>query len=372
MMSGAIKVAVIGSTGRGNYGHGIDTVWKDVPATTLVAVADDHPAGLAEARQRLSAPQGYADYRDMLAKERPHIVGIGPRWIDRHEEMALACAEHGCHLFVEKPFVRTPAEADAVIRACESRHLKLALAHQSRYSPVNHRVRQLLRDGVIGDLLEIRGRGKEDARGGGEDLWVLGSHVLDLMQFFAGPATRCWATVTQEGRPIDGKSVVDGNEGLGPLAGDAIHARFAFANGVLGDFSTVRNRAGRPSRFGLQLFGSKGVIDIVFGYQEAAWLLPDPGWSAGRNQVGWKPISSAGIGVAEPLPDRGIAAGNVRAVEDLLDAIARDRQPVCSMYDGRATTEMILAVYSSAVANGPVELPLVDRQHPLATLLAGR
>ena len=75
--------------------------------------------------------------------------------------------------------------------------------------------------GLIGDIFELRGRGKEDAnRGGGEDLWVLGSHVLDLMRFFGGDPTTCYATVLNKGHPATKADVVAGNEGIGPLTGD--------------------------------------------------------------------------------------------------------------------------------------------------------
>ena len=46
--------------------------------------------------------------------------------------------------------------------------------------------RDLIEAGRIGQVLEIRARVKEDQRGGGEDLWVLGSHVLDLMADICG------------------------------------------------------------------------------------------------------------------------------------------------------------------------------------------
>ena len=44
-----LRVGVIGHTGRGNYGHGLDTVWLKVPETEIVAVADPHENGLANA-----------------------------------------------------------------------------------------------------------------------------------------------------------------------------------------------------------------------------------------------------------------------------------------------------------------------------------
>ena len=48
-MANEYRVGVIGSTGRGNYGHGLDTVWREFPKTKVVAVADDNRDGLAKA-----------------------------------------------------------------------------------------------------------------------------------------------------------------------------------------------------------------------------------------------------------------------------------------------------------------------------------
>ena len=67
-MANEYRVGVIGSTGRGNYGHGLDTVWREFPKAKVVAVADDNRDGLAKAVKRLGNPKGYADYRQMLEK----------------------------------------------------------------------------------------------------------------------------------------------------------------------------------------------------------------------------------------------------------------------------------------------------------------
>ena len=48
-----LRVAVIGHTGRGNYGHGLDTMWREVPGTQVVAVADADAKGLADAQKRV-------------------------------------------------------------------------------------------------------------------------------------------------------------------------------------------------------------------------------------------------------------------------------------------------------------------------------
>ena len=185
-MSEKYRVAVIGRTNRGNYGHGLDTVWLAMDQAELVAVADEDKQGLQEAKTRLGVKAGYSDYREMLRQERPQIVSVAPRWLDCHHDMVLACAEYGASIFLEKPMCRTLAEADAMVQACERSHVKLAIAHQTRYSPKIQVIKDLIAEGRLGRVLEFCGRGKEDRRGGGEDLWVLGTHIFDLMRIFGG------------------------------------------------------------------------------------------------------------------------------------------------------------------------------------------
>ncbi|HRX54352.1 MAG TPA: Gfo/Idh/MocA family oxidoreductase, partial [Verrucomicrobiales bacterium] len=86
---GPLRVAVIGHTGRGNYGHGIDTVWLHLPETKIVAVSDPDEKGRADALKRLQTTEGYADYRGMLEKVRPDLVAVCPRHVDQHRDMVL-------------------------------------------------------------------------------------------------------------------------------------------------------------------------------------------------------------------------------------------------------------------------------------------
>lgn len=366
-MPAKYRVAVIGHTGRGNYGHGVDTVWLQLPQCEIVGVADADQQGLADAVKRLSAPKGFADYRQMLDEAKPDIVAIGPRWLDQHHEMVLAAAERGMHIYMEKPMCRTLEEADEMAAACEKHDVKLAVAHQTRYSPKLHVISDMILDGRIGKVLELRGRGKEDRRGGGEDLWVLGSHVMNLMHHFGGEPNWCMADVLQDGKAVTKEHVADGPEGIGPLAGDSLTAMYGMDDGVTGYFASTRNM-GVASRFGLQIFGSEGVIEILSGYLPAVNYLPDPTWSPGRSGAKWILVSSAGPGQPEPLPDGGLNAGNLLACQDLLAAIEEDRQPECSVYEGRTTVEMIAAVFESHRLGKAVEMPLKNRKNPLTML----
>ncbi len=362
------KVAVIGRTGKGNYGHGLDVVWNDIEQAEVVAVADEDSKGRAAAAKRLKAPRAYADYRRMLKEEHPQIVSVAPRWLDCHRDMVLACAEFGCHVFLEKPMCQTLDQADEMIAALEKRNLKLAIAHQTRYSPSLRHAQRIIANGVLGDIVELRGRGKEDRRGGGEDLMVLGTHVMDLMRLFAGDPQWCFARVNDGGKPVTSSEVRDGAEGIGPLAGDEIHATYAFSGTKMGYFSTHRSRHGDAKRFGLQVFGTKGILTMTTGALPEIWFVEDPSWQPGRSNAQWKRVTSAGIDKPETLTDRGHTLGNRLIALDLIRAIETDTQPKGSAYDGRAALEMILAVYESHRLGAPVRLPLKNRRHPLSML----
>lgn len=363
------RVAVIGHTGRGNYGHGLDTVWLKLDQTRIVAVADADPEGLRAAQRRLRVDAGFADYRRMLREIRPEIVAICPRHPDQHAEMTLAAIDAGVRgIYMEKPFCRTPAEADAIVEACDAHEVKLAVAHRNRYHPSLEAIDRLVRDGGIGRLLEIRGRGKGDRRGGGEDLWVLGSHVLNLAHYFGGPATHCSAVVLREGRRVTAEDVREGNEALGPLAGDELHARYRTRNGVTVYFDSIANDGSGGEGFGLQLIGSEGTVRMHCDRHPFAHRIPGSPFAIPNEAPPAIPISSAGPGEPEPMAEMpGRLMDHRIPVEDLLSTIGTGRRPRCDAREAAMTVEMIMAVYASHQAgSAEVAIPLADRNHPLA------
>lgn len=356
-----LRVAVIGHTGRGNYGHGLDTMWLKIPAVEIAAVADADAAGLAAAQKKLGVTQGFADYRQMLSKVKPDIVAIGPRHVDQHRDMLLTAIKFGAKgIYIEKPFVRSPAEADDVIAAAQETGVKIAIAHRNRYHPALAMAAKLIADGAIGRVLEMRGRGKEDPRGGSLDMWVLGSHVMGVALALGGASRACTAGVYQGGKPVTKSDVKEGDEGIGPLAGDEVHARFEMTNGVPFFFDSIKD--GRlkkpayddPASFGLQVFGNAGVIDFRMDQEPFAWIQTG---SEAR-----KPV----------LADKDIAkqvSSHETAGLDLIAAIHDNRAPLCDAAHGREITEMISAVFESHRLNGQrVTFPLQNRANPLSLL----
>lgn len=357
------RAGAIGRTGRGGYGHGLEMGCLGLPQVELVAIADEDAEGRRAAGERTGAQALYADYREMLEREDLDLVCVCPRWLDCHREMILACAEAGAHIFCEKPLARTLAEADEILAACEEHGVRLAIAHVRRMDPAILKARQKVQEGAIGTLQCLRGRGKEDARGGGEDLMVLGTHVLDLMRFFAGDPAWAVAHVRANGHELTPADIVEGAEGIGPLAGDCIFAYYAFGNEVCGTFETRRAQPPAP-RFGLDLWGSEGVLAVR---SSGVYFSPRPVLCP-MEEMAWEELTPP----PETKPDGSPFSAEEqryrpmqRMIEDLLAAIEEEREPISSGYDGRAALEMILAVYESQRTGARVLFPMENREHPL-------
>jgi predicted dehydrogenase len=362
-----MRVAVIGHTGRGDYGHGLNTMWNGISETELVAVADADAKGLASAIKQLGEVQGFPDYRKMLAEVQPDIVAIGMRHVDQHRDVAIASIEaHVRGIYMEKPFCRTPKEADEIVKAAAAGDVKVAIAHRNRYHPVLPVLSQLMAAGEIGRVLEYRMRGKEDARGGTLDLWVLGSHLTNLVHFFAGKPKACSANVLIDGRQATRADATPGAEGLGLMAGNEVHARFEMENGLYAFFDSIAKAGNAAAGFGLQIIGTEGVIDLRVDREPLAHIRRGNPFQPTSLANAWLPITSGGIDVVEPIEKLGQeVAKHWRPGRDLVQAITTNREPLCSARDAATTIEMITAVATSHLQNGArVELPLTARDNP--------
>ena len=366
-----LRVAVIGHTGRGNYGHGVDTMWLQLPDTEIVAVADADAAGLAKALTRLRAPKGYADYREMLSTEKPDLVALAPRFVDEHRDMLLTCAAAGVRgVYMEKPFCRTPAEADEILAASTRSGMKVAVAHRNRWHPVLPVLRKLIADGRIGKVLEVRTRGKEDQRGGAEDLFVLGGHLFNLAVLFTGQPTACTASVLQDGRPVAAADIKPGSEGIGPLAGNAVHARFETESGTPIFFDSLAKGGVPIAGFGVQIIGTAGVIDLRIDQEPLAFFCEGTPFASVNAERRWVPVSSAGIGIPEPVADLGKQlAGHLIQGRELIACLRHGGQPTCGLADAALTIEMTCAVFESHRQGGArVAFPLRQRANALGLL----
>jgi predicted dehydrogenase len=354
------RAAAIGSTGHGDFGHGLDVALVDLPGVDLVAIADDSPGGLIEAGKRCGVERLYSDYRRMLDGERIDLVSVGMRHVDRHEEVVIACARAGKHIYCEKPVSADLASFDRMVAACDENGVKLAVALPNRASPAVQQALALVRENRIGKLRSLRARGKCDRRGGGEDLMVLGYHNLDLMCLFAGEPNWAFAHVMQGGSDAKRSDTRPATEPVGPIAGDCVAAMFGFPNQVHGYFDSHRNEDADNDRFSLEIHGSAGIIamrslaDVVL-FQGTSFNPAKP------HQ--WQPIQ---VPEWDALPNKYHWC-HQHLLRDLLLAVEEDREPIAGIHHVRWAQEMIQGVYVSHLAQSRVSLPLSsdDRSHPL-------
>lgn len=353
------RAVIIGHTGAGDFGHGFDLVFQGLDHVSVRAVADPDSAGRQRAAQRSGALAQYADYREMLQKEKPDIVSIGTRQPHEHRDMALAAIELGAHLYIEKPMTETPEDADAILSAARAKNIKIAVGHTRRYSQDFRQLKLLLDEGLLGTVLDIRIQGKQDSRAGGEDLIVLGTHDFDILRFYFGDPLWCFAAVTDKGTDVGPEHVRRGREPY-LVAGDTVRAAFAFNNNIQAHWASVttadhwNTKLLRPEKWSFTIFGTKGII----GYQSTVGFayLSSPFLAQFDDANQWKPL---------PNPSDS-TANSIHPIRDLIAAIETGKEPVCSGEDGRWAVEMVAAVYHSHKGKARVNFPLEHRGHPLA------
>jgi len=366
------RAVIIGDNDHGAFGHHLDRAFDLVPQVEVCAVADPVEAGLKKGLERSKAKRGYTDYKQMLKKERPELAVIAPRFCDRRKEMVLACVEAGVKgIYLEKPIAASVADADAMVEACDRAGVWVAVDHWRAGGDVR-KAKELVAGGAIGDLQIIRGHGKNDARAGGVDLMLLGTHVLDAMLYIAG-AEVAWVhgRVTQDGRDVTRADAFDGPEGMSRTAGNGIVAEFAFKNGVTGQYESIptskdgdQTLPSGSNYFGMEIYGTRGILSLR---ARSLHHYPRGQWMAGDHFGIWKKVDLGDWGTMDI--ETYYVRCHKRCIDVLLLAMEENHPPreVSTLLDSRVVTEMIIGVHQSHLAGKRIPFSLTDRTNPYAS-----
>lgn len=367
------RIAVVDHYRRLAKGHhGTHLAFAGLPQAEIVAVADPDEESRHAIQRETGAPRQYADWSRLLAQEQPDIVCVCSRLPTQHLEVIEGAAAVGCHIYCEKPLAVSLAEADRMVEAADAAGVRLATGHLARYAAVFQKARELIASGGIGQPLTVFCRGKEDERGGGEDLLVLGSHLLDLARFFCGDPAWVFAHVQTAGREFTLADTREPTEPVGPVGGDSITALYGFADAVRGQFESRRGLFdGGEVRMGITLVGSEATLAVRYDQERLLRVRRSnrPGEEGGEYEVIPTPPPPDPPGAAPLYATQGMAGyfaqGNRNAALDLMAAIEEGREPLASGRDARWSLEMIHGVYASHLARRAIDLPLTDRSHPL-------
>jgi predicted dehydrogenase len=141
----------VGVIGYGYWGPNIVRNFQSLAGARLVGICDKNPAALQRAAHVNHGTQLISDPQDIFSSPDIDAVAVvSPVWT--HYPLAKAALEHGKHVFVEKPFTRTVAEAEELIEIAQKKNLKIMVDHTFLFTGAVRKIRQLVDEGTLGTL----------------------------------------------------------------------------------------------------------------------------------------------------------------------------------------------------------------------------
>jgi predicted dehydrogenase len=176
-----------------------------VPDAEVTAISSGQRANADAVAREFGIPHVFDDGVELARSGRADLIIVSSTPVS-HARYAVAAVEAGRHLLCEKPLALDAAEAWQIVAAAERRPRQVAwVDHELRYEPHRRRIRELVREGAIGEVRHIeivlkpyfRGDGRPqapnapwtwwfDAAQGGGILGAVGSHLIDLCRFWTG------------------------------------------------------------------------------------------------------------------------------------------------------------------------------------------
>ena len=374
-----LKVCISRDTGGRKGGHLTEYAFYGLPGAEVAALADVNPE--AEKNFRLTgAKRRYESYFAMVEAEKPDVVVLSSRLPDEHYGQIKFALEHHSHVFCEKPLAATLEQADELAALARKTGRLVQMAHPARFAPTFREMKRMIHAGEIGRILTCIMRGKEDTRGGGEDMLVLGTHVMDAAAWIFGRPEQVYSDIRIGGRPITADDALKTTEPLGPCGGDEVFSLYRFPGSVNGVFESRPAVEKGDRRFGITVCGTEGTLTIRYtGKRELRICrdFPTPPEDSAEFRVvappedppipGAAPFDYEKLGIdASRYHFVYFAENNRRAAWNLMQAIAGREKLVAGIDSALDSLEMIVGAYQSAVNHAPVTFPLEDRRHPLA------
>jgi predicted dehydrogenase len=357
-----------GLVGCGKVGQIHAAALRELPESEFVAVCDSDPARAAAFAGRYGT-RPFTDVGTLVRDARVEAVVIGtPHPL--HAGPAVAAAEAGAHVLVEKPLAAGLADCDAMRAAARRVGVRLGVISQRRFYEPVLRMKAAIDAGKIGtpvlgvfEMFSWRDqayyesdpwRGKWATEGGGV-LVNQSPHQLDLLQWFLGEideVSGCWANLNHPYVEVE----------------DTALAMIRFKNGGLGSIVTsLSQKPGLYTR--VHVHGSSGASVGVETDRGATFV-------AGVSSIAEPPLNDLWTVPGEEhllaefqAEDRARFARidatthyHALQIQDFLRAILDGRPPLVTGEEGRIVVEMFTAIYRSNRERRPVKFPLAAEQ----------
>ncbi len=293
----------------------------------FAAIADIVPEKLDACKARWNVPSAYADYREMLAKEKLDILSICT-WNETHRVVVEDAVRAGVKaIYCEKPIAESLESADAIVELCQKHNVIFQMNHQRRFDKRHQELRERIRQGELG---RIQGAVFRYTAG----IANTGSHMFDLLRFFLGEAIWVEGVLSQNLSPNPDDPNMDGIIKFESGVFCSIHACdvkqfLIFELDLIGTLGRVRVM---QSGFSFETSDVR-ESDLFTGYKEL-FLRADA------------EVSKPGSWVVE-------------GVKHLVLCLERKQQSISSAIDGKKALELVCAMKESAAENGRrISLPL--------------
>ena len=283
-----------------------------------------------------------------------------------HKDVSIEVARAGAHVLVEKPLASTLEDCDAIISECDRSGVRLGVISQRRWFAPVQRVQRAIADGKIGmpalgtiNMLNWRDRayydadpwrGKWDLEGGGV-LVNQAPHQLDILLWYMGEVDEVYGLWRNLNHPYIEVE-------------DTALAIVKFKNGGIGNI--VVSNSQKPGIYGkVHVHGSNGAsvgvqtdggAMFVAGISSVFEPPVNDLWSVpGEEQLhkDWVREDCEFFGQIDPM-----VYFMERQIEDFLQALEENREPLVNGLAGRRVVELFTAIYRSTRDNVPVKFPL--------------
>jgi len=330
--------------------------FEDGPELNRDVIVGRDGAALADAADQLGFARTATDWQDVV-DEVDVFYNLGPNHV--HAEPSIAALEAGTPVFCEKPLAPTLSDAEAMAEAASSSGVPAGIAFNYRFIPAIQYAKNLIDDGVLGELRHFRGRYLQDwlvdpeapwswrndaERAGSGALGDLGAHTIDLARFLVGDLAEVSGhlrTFVDE-RPVEGSD----DETRPVTVDDAYSAQVAFESGVMGTLEASRFANGRKNDHSIEIEGSKGSLRFSLERLNELALLRE-------DSRGYETILVTDPD--DPYLDHWWPPGHVIGWEhtfvhenyEFLTAVADDEKYEPSFDDGLAVQKVLAAIEES-------------------------
>lgn len=306
------------------------------PEAELVSVCDIIPERATKLASEYGVEATYVSYQEMFSKEEIDIVSVCvPSGI--HAEVTIAAAQAGIHVLCEKPLDITREKMTAMIDACRKADVKLGAVYQRRTLDAAIKTREAIQAGkfgklVLGDAYLKYYRNQEyydsgDWRGtweldGGGALMNQGIHGIDLIQWMVGEVESVFAYAAPIVREIEVE--------------DTAVITVKYKNGAFGVIQgTTSVYPGQETRF--EIHGENGsVVFADSGFKEWKFIGSDEPIPVATNTEG-----------GSDDPTSISQEGHYIFINDIIQAVKEDREPLVPGEEARKAVDLLLAIYES-------------------------